>query len=113
MSNPLIALLVDIAAKGKLGELRERFAYARRELLDQDGIALTHARLDAGNIGSVAAELLGVDADEATLTALDLLAPEPKHACGADLIAEFHAELFAPEADEATPAPTPKQRRDW
>jgi len=115
MNDPrIIGLLADIALEGQLGTLRERWSYARREVVEHDHIVLPHARLDAQNIGSVAADLLGFDADEATELALEAITPDRFREAAAELIEEMHTELFGPQPQpETATAATTKKPRKW
>jgi len=109
----IIGLLADIASEGQLGTLRERWSYAKRDVVEHDQIVLPHARLDAENIGSAAATMLGFDADEATELALEAIKPDRFREAAVELIAEIHAELFGPQPQPETATPATKQSRKW
>ncbi len=111
--HQLIGLLADIASEGKLGELRERWSYARREVAEHDAQAMVHARLDASNIAAVAADLLGIGRDAAMAIALEQIAPDPMLQAAIDLTQELHEELFGPQHDPEAIAPSSGKEQKW
>jgi len=99
--------LLAIKDEGKLGELRERFAYAKRDTSDYDQLEYTHAVLDAEDLGAVAYELFGIDPGEARDMVLEIIAPDVRQKLAAELVDELIAEI------NGTPKPQASKRRAW
>lgn len=118
VKTQLLRKLIAIQQANLLGELLERFSYARRDVPDMDPLSLVHAELDAANIGKTAGHLLSLDPDEMAEVALEEIAPNRLRQLGKNLIDELHDEIkYAgqpepkPQATEPEGSKTDKERK--